>query len=419
MPTRTATPDEHSPIGRPATDAYRADVAARPERGGEAATAWLAVASLVEHAALVPEPEGRAMLDRAVVLAREQLGVAALARLGDVEWGETDRVPSDAIVLLTDAMQSADMLQLAAATLDSLLAADRALGAVPRGRIIAKRARVAWKLGMLEEAHDRYRSVERIGRREGNAELQARAAIGYVALAQVRGNYPGVRRHARRAVRLAEQTGLQSLIRNAHNGMLIAAAVARNLDDALLHGWAVYRASLGNPVHEAEVLQNLGQALLDSGYTDTARAVFAAVVSRHVPARILLPALGGLALASGDAVHRESARWAARQVRSLDERAVPRYALALALAECAIALARIGERSESETLRKESLRIARAHGFHEIIYRAEDLEASIAQRREPPPPLRKRGAAVARELEWMEPERLPERIALAVGPAPD
>jgi tetratricopeptide (TPR) repeat protein len=271
---------------------------------------------------------------------------------------------------------------------------------------------------MLEEADARYRRVEHIGRSQQSAELKARAAIGFVALAQLRGNYPDVRRHARRAVRLAEQSGLRSLIRNAHSGMLVAAAVARSLDEALVHGWQVYRASLGDPVQEAEVLQNLGQALLDSGHTDTARAVFASVVSRRIPPRILLPALGGLALASGDE-HRASVRWAARQARSIDERAVPRYALASALVECAIALARIGDHDESEELRAEGLRIARAHGFHEVVYRAEDLEASVGNEREAPAALRKRSAAVVRELEWMEPEHLPERIALAVGSSSD
>ena len=417
VPANPSLADKLGSIAFPATDAYRADIAARPARGADAAAGWLTVASLVEHAALVPASEAAEMLASAVALAREQIGEAALARLGAIEWGDADRVPSDAIVLLTDAMQGADMLHLAGATLDSLLAAEHALGPVQRGRILAKRARVAWKLGMLDEAEARYRLVERIGRQQANAELKARAAVGFVALAQLRGNYPDVRRHARRAVRLARQSGLRSLIRNAHSGMLIAAAVARSLDDALLHGWEVYRASVGDPVQEAEVLQNLGQALLDAGHTDTARAVFSSVVSRQVPPRILLPALGGLALSSAVAAHRESVLWAARQARSIGEREVPRYALASALVECAIALARIGERGESDALRGEGLRIARAHGFHEVIYRAEDLETSVAEQREPPPTLRGRAAAVVRELEWMEPERLPEKIALAVGSA--
>lgn len=416
VPTVTTKPAETiTPIARAATDAFRADVAARPEPGAESAAVWLTVASLVEHAALVPETEAAVIVSRAIELARDAIGETELARLGTNEWGEQDRVPSDAIVLLTDAMQGADMLHLAGATLDSLLAADRELGPIQRGRIVAKRARVAWKLGMLEEAEARYRDVARLGRREGSAELRARAAIGFVALAQLRGNYPEVRRQARRAVRLAANTGLPSLIRNAHSGMLIAAAVSRSLDEALLHGWEVYRASLGDPVQQAEVLQNLGQALLDAGHADVARAVFSSIVTRQIPPRILLPALGGLALSSGDATHRDGVLWAARQIRSIDERAVPRYALASALVECAIALARIGERRDSDALRSQGLRIARAHGFHEVAYRAEDIDPRVSSEHEPPPTLNKRAAAVARELEWMEPERLPERITLAVG----
>jgi tetratricopeptide (TPR) repeat protein len=375
------------------------------------------VASLVEHAALVPDPERATLLERAAALAREQIGETELARLAAGEWGEGARAGSDAIILLTDAMQAADMLHLAATTLDALLAANESLSSVQQGRILAKRARVAWKLGSLDEAEARYRTVERIGRRQGNPELEARAAIGFVALAQLRGNYPEVRKQARRAVRLAEQTGLRSLIRNAHSGMLIGAAMARSLDEALVHGWAVYRASAGDPVQEAEVLQNLGQALLDAGHTQVARAVFSNVVSRAVPPRIMLPALGGLALASADAEHRDGVRWAARQVRSFDERSVPRHALASALVECAIALARIGDGRESERFRGDGLQLARAHGFHEVVFRAEDLEATVSRERVAPPALRSRAADVVRELEWMEPDQLPERVTLATGPA--
>ncbi|HET7373430.1 MAG TPA: hypothetical protein VFJ20_08580 [Gemmatimonadaceae bacterium] len=353
-------------------------------------------------------------------MARQSIGEAELARLAANEWGDAEGPASDPIALLTDAMQAADMLHLAGATLDALLAADRSLSPVQQGRIFAKRARVAWKLGQLDEAEERYRKVERIARREHSTELAARATIGFVALAQLRGNYPEVRRFARRAVRLAERTGIRSLIRNAHSGMLIGAAVARSLDDALIHGWAVYRASAGDPVQEAEVLQNIGQALLDAAHTEAAHAVFSTIVSRAVPARIMLPALGGLALSSAETGRREQVVWAARQIRSFDERSVPRHAMASALVECAIALARIGERRESDLLRARGLAFAKAHGFHEIAYRAEDLDAGVAKERRSAPSFQKQAAAdVVRELEWLKPDRLPEHITLAAGSTVD
>jgi len=407
-------------VARPTSAAYRADVGARPERADEPADAWIAVASLVEHAALVDDSERAELLEHAASIARQSIGETELARLAANEWGEAEGAAFDPIALLTDAMQAADMLHLAGATLDALLAADRSLSAVQQGRILAKRARVAWKLGQLDEAEARYRKVERIARREHSIELAARATIGFVALAQLRGNYPDVRRFAWRAVRLADQTGIRSLIRNAHSGMLIGAAVARSLDDALIHGWAVYRASAGDPVQEAEVLQNIGQALFDAAHTEAAHAVFSTIVSRAVPPRIMLPALGGLALSSAATGRREAVVWAARQIRSFDERSVPRHALASALVECAIALGRIGERRESDLLRARGLAFAKAHGFHEIAYRAEDLEAGVDKQRQTAPSLHKRAAAdVVRELEWLKPDRLPEHITLAAGSTVD
>jgi tetratricopeptide (TPR) repeat protein len=418
MPHSAAPVDRFGAVARSAVAAYRTDLASRPQRAGDVPDPWLEVALLVEHAGLVPDPERAELLDRADAVAREHAGDDALRQAATEEWGDASPGPVGSVVLLTDRMQAADMLHLAAVTLDALLAAAPGIDAVARGRVLAKRARVAWKLGQMDQADDRYRAVDRLGRRGGSVELQARAAIGLVALAQLRGNYPEHRRHAVRAVRLAERTGIRSLVRNAHSGMLVAAAVARDLDAALVHGWAVYAASRGDPVAEAEVLQNLGQALLDAGHVVTARAVFASVVARVIPARIMLPALGGLALAAAAANEPDTVQWAARQVAAMHDEALPRYALASAFVECAIAAHKIGDRATAERLRTAGERIATRHGFHEVVYRAAELEQEAQRRLESAAELGRSAAAVARELEWMQPSQLPERIALVAATVP-
>jgi tetratricopeptide (TPR) repeat protein len=416
MSRPAASLDRFGAAARSAAAAYRADLASRPVREEDVPDTWLEVAVLVEHAALVESAERSVLIARAESLASKRIAEAVLRQSAAEEWGDPSPRPLEAIILLVDQMQAADMLHLAAATFDALLATADRVDAITRGRVLAKRARVAWKLGQLEQAEDRYRAVHQLGRRERSLELQARAAIGFVALAQLRGNYPEVRRQAERALGLAERCGIKSLIRNAHSGLLVAAAVARDLDGALVHGWAVFEASAGDPVAEAEVLQNIGQALLDAGHAATAYAVFAALASRVVPPRIMLPALGGLALAAVVSEKGAVVSWAARQVAGMHEDAVPRYALASALVECAIALHAIGERRPAEQLRDRGERIAARHGFHEVTYRAAELESLLQKRVEPVAELGAAAAAVARQLKWMQPARLPERVALAAAP---
>lgn len=397
-----------------AAAAFRRDTNGRVSQAHGLLVTWLKAATIVEHAGLVSDPERVALLYSAVDLVREEIGDSAVERHASSEWGDVERSSLDAIVVLSDAMQQDQMLHLAGATLDSLLAANPSFSVLQQGRILAKRARVAWKLGLIDEADARYRKVDRLGARENSDELKARAAIGFAALAQMRGNYPELRRWSLRAARLAHRTGLRALIRNAHSGLLIAAAMLHSLDDALFHGWAAYQASIGDPIQEAEVLQNLGQALLEAGHVAAARAVFTAVVSRPVPLRIMLPALGGLARASTKDANADAVLWAAQEVRSLDDRTASPYPLASALIECAIALAQIGETALSQLCRDEALRLAKAHGFHEVEFRADDVGAAASPGKVPPL-LRTRAAAVLRELEWMAPSRLPEHIALAAS----
>jgi tetratricopeptide (TPR) repeat protein len=207
-------------------------------------------------------------------------------------------------------------------------------------------------------------------------------------------------------------------MREAHSGLLITAGVAKRLNEALLHGWTVYELSVGDPIDEAEILQNLGQALLDSGFSDTARAVFAALVARELPVRIMLPALGGLALASAASGHAATTEWAADEVERVDRLLAPNYALASALVECAVALSRIGRDDASERCRQAALRLALAENYYEVAYRAEDLDRSnLTARGAPSRALTKRAARIARALEWMEPQQLPAHVALATIPA--
>jgi tetratricopeptide (TPR) repeat protein len=225
-------------------------------------------------------------------------------------------------------------------------------------------------------------------------------------------------RYAKRAARLAEQVGLRRLTRDAHNGLMIAAGLDLRIDDALVHGWTVYQLSIGDPLDEAEVLLNLGYTLLVSGFVDVARAAFASLVSRELPARGMLPALGNLALASAASKHDLTTEWAARELLRVNPLTVPRYDLALALSEAATALARIGRTKSSLRCRDAALDLARQYDFPALLARLEGPDGSIpAPSVSPTTILNKRAQNIARELSSMEQREMPQHIALATASA--
>lgn len=399
-------------LAQTATAAYRADLGARDQPFGGVDGDWITVASVLEHATLVDEPTRSELLREAVELATKVVGAGEVQRLAEREWQDRDRSESEAIVILADKIHNAGALNLAATLLDALLDADSSLNVVQRGRVLVKRARIEWKCGRFDEADDRYRFIESLGRRSKSAELRIRAWIGFVALSQKREDFAAVQRFARRAARLAEREGLRKLAREAHSGLMVAAGIDNRFDDALVHGWTVYQLSLGDAVEESGVLGNLGQVLLDAGFNEASRSVFAAVVSRSLPANVMLPALGGLALASAASRQDLTTEWAAREVLRFEPGSVPRYALASALFECGLALTRIGRMKTAMRCRSAALQLAKQYDFSELVSRFERIDGSMSNFRSAAT-LNKRAASVARELTLLEPRQLPQHVQLA------
>jgi hypothetical protein len=177
--------------------------------------------------------------------------------------------------------------------------------------------------------------------------------------------------------------------------------------------------SVGSPRDEAEILQDLGQVLLDSGHATEARAAFAAVLTRPLPVKFLLPALGGLAVASALTDQPETTRRVAREalrIASVD--ASPRYAVAYTLLEVATGLRLIGELRRAERLSSVALELAERHGFHEVVIRAEALARSLQTRSsEPQARWNDRAEAVAKQIAAMEPKRFPARVGAVVASA--
>ena len=280
--------------------------------------------------------------------------------------------------LLCEQIEDAGAIHLADALVVAYLLSGDAIDALERGRIAALRGRFARKRGDHVTAYQRYRRVQAIARRIGSAELEVRADVGFAVVARLRGNYPASRSAAHRAVRLGEMHGLSRLAALGHQSLMVAAAVAGDLNTVLHHSWLAYGDVRGDVIDEAASLVDTAQLFLEGGHVELAAAGFAAALERPIPDRIRLPALGGAALAAAQQDDTSTVRRMADAVRrSLSDDILP-YASVVARLDIAEALETIGHPELAEPFRYEAETIASAHDYHELVHRAQRPLASAS-----------------------------------------
>ena len=120
----------------------------------------------------------------------------------------------------------------------------------------------------------------------------------------------------------------------------------------------------------------------------------------------MLPALGGLAIASALTANEGHTRWAAKEIKRLQSLEGPRYAVAHALFEAATALRIVNRAEDAERFLKTATGFSRLHGFYEILYKADSLNELVRPRIE----LGVDARNVAREIAEMEPRHLPPHV---------
>lgn len=396
------------PAPRTAASAYRADLAARPgsHSFGDGDGAWILVASLLQRAGA---PGARV---KAESVASALVGAERIAAGFPLD-PEPDDAGRTALRLVAEDAEEAGALRTADTILAAMLAGDT-LPPVIRGRVLAHQGRVAWKLGDLDRAAATYRAVGRMGRDLQLPELRVRAIIGRAALAQLRGNFPEMRRLSRLATRAARHFGFTRLEATARMGLMVVDARARDFDAALQHGWHIWQGVRGDQRAEVSVLVNAAQVLLDAGEAQAAASTFAALLVRRPQPAAMLGALGGLALASAATGDAARVQWVREQLDGIE--GAPPYPLCLALSECAEALRRIGVGRDAARVAERAAALASAHGYHELAFRTEEAARQPAPAASPSttrPALRPAAARAARHFDDLRPSRLPARLELA------
>jgi tetratricopeptide (TPR) repeat protein len=353
----------------PPLEAYRRD-AARIGEGrslGPDAGRWITMAILLDRFANAVSEEREQV---ARELARE------LARDGDVSsfW--------NAALALGIEIEEAGASHLCYSwlcLLERIVPAERVLDL---GRVRAFRARVARKLGAPDVAQALYTEVERFGEAAAEPELTARAWIGFGVLAVERGNNPEAKRWYQAAALVADDTGCDEQSSNAHQGLLVVYAMAGDFASAIAEGWRAFDSAGGDPFRESEILGNVAQAFHDMGHHAAALRAFAAVVARGARIRVLLPALGGAALAAAALGNAPVVHAAAKRVEALIGNVWP-YPVAQTLLDLADAHDWIGELAQGADYRARAVAIAEANALHQLVFRAQERRSAPSHSKAP------------------------------------
>lgn len=412
-------------------EAYRSDLSRHPNRSdfGRSDTVWLLVAHCLHRLSRAHGEARRSIADNcasaigdlastvAPDTSEEATMITQLARLrGALPFIDTARGGAelvDAARALARQMGEAGALWLAFSTLGHVRLA--ATGSRPRdiGLAMADQAWVARTLGDLDSAEELYDEVTATGLRSGEVELVARALLGKGVTARVRGNYPKARKWLREGLEHAESAGLSDLAAIGHQGLLIAAGTAGDLDTALVHGWAAYELLSDEPDRQAEVLINIAQASLDAGQALAARSGFLASMSRNASPRVRLACLGGAAVASatvGDTVALMKLSCSAEDC--LSPSAFP-YETAGVLKSLYRAFDLVEDAARAEDYRLRARALARKNGFFEVVL-ATEVRETIKPARSVEPVLSEESWNVIHSLESMEVES--SALALSLTP---
>jgi tetratricopeptide (TPR) repeat protein len=369
---------------RKVLDAYRTVNGRSPASLAGDDGSWLHVGSLLEHAAALPDDERGPYLEIVAKTVKRAIG-DDLWRTGhrtDPPQLRNDSTLESRMRVFCEVIEGAGALELSDAILCAYLAADSCISAVECGRVEAARARIAWKRGELDVAEVRYRSVAKMARRIQSDELRVRAWIGRAIVARHSGNYPASRRYGQHAIALAERSDLRRLASMAHHTLMVAAAVGKEFEFAVEHGWQAFLNADGDATLESGALGNVGQLFLDAGHPITAMAAFRAVLARRPSDRIGVPALGGLAIAAArldmpDVVHTTTDEILARfRVNA----GVNAYDVAGTLVDLTRAYLTIGDAARAEEFRTQAHALAEKKGFHEIVHHTRE---AIRQRLAP------------------------------------
>jgi tetratricopeptide (TPR) repeat protein len=384
-------------------DAYRSDLSRHPGRKdfGRSDTVWLLVAHCL-HRLTRAGHTSRSLISEYCAAALKDLTENAdpscdedrqlqqdLLRLRD---GLARSAERDGLEMISGGARSmaremaeTGALALSYSTLGHLRLAFSSMPPVELALNVVEQARTARLLGDLDGADELLEMSVEIGTRADSAEVIARAMINKGVIARVRGNYPRSRTCFRTALDRAIPAGLVELQAMAHQGLVIAAGVAGDMDTALQHGWAAFRLAAGNSAREAEMLHNLAHLCLLAGYPAASLRGFVSAARRCDTPRFRLPTYGSAAEAAAQLDQGPVVERLATAIDELVAASALPYESAQSLRSLSVAFSALGEAERAESYRMRARDLARKNGFLELVYKTEKPDIAIVASASVPP----------------------------------
>ena len=377
-------------------DAYRSDLRRNPGRSdfGSADTVWLLVAHCLQR------------LGRAAAGERDQVAASCAAALNGLvpmlESGEVERDTAaeigrfregltgfataegtDAVCrsarALTTLMTNAGALSLAFSAIGHLRIAAATASPREQGLNLTEQGYIARALGDLDGAEELYRMAVAAVADRREVEVRVRSHLGRGVVARMRGNYPAARQLFQLGLAEAEEACRDDLAAVGHQALLIAAAVAGDLDTALVHGWAAYTKS-DDPVRRVEMLINLSQLALEGGHPTAALQGFLTALGLTPVPHYRLAACGGIAVAAARLGRRKLVDAVGDEIEKLLVASGMPYVNAQALTSLWTATRLLGDLARAEILRLRVRQIAKAGGFFELFHKTDEAGATGPER---------------------------------------
>lgn len=290
--------------------------------------------------------------------------------------------PSDPVGLvaerlrvMAEAMEQGGCFELALTTVSAVCRITAGADPVSHSLATLHLGRITRQMSDFESAEDCYRSAISYARHSREPPIAARGFIGLALVQDMRGNLPASARHYRQALRLAPPGGGAWV--QAHQGLMSIAVVSDRLGDALEHGWAIYDHTDSDADVRASALGELAIVALKAGFPESARQGFTHALGLTASPRIRVTIWGGDVRAAAMLGDHDATMRAADELRREAASANLPYESALGSLRVAEALHTLGRDDEAVAELDTVRAIAQAHRFHELVWRADELEHAV------------------------------------------
>jgi tetratricopeptide (TPR) repeat protein len=359
-------------------DAYRADLSnANRTQFSASDSTWLAFGTQLQRAASLPPAERTTYLrSGASRIATESAHDGLAKTIGSLTEdvtrdGGTPAAICAAAMFVSDDAENAGAIALATLLLDFARVLVGPDEIVLQGRMLGRQGRILRKIGELDAALERFAEVAALGETHGEQELLALAHVGKGVVARVRGNYPLARGEYLAAL---DSPAASDAIRehhvDAHHGLLVVSAIAKDFDAALRHG-SLALAAVRSDERRVELLLNLASVCYDVGRFRASLHGYLQSLAESRIQRVRIAAFGGSAVAAARLHDAETVNALAEAAGTLLLHGRLEYELADMSREFAEAYAYLGDMERSARYQHEALDRARRRGFFEIIHRVE------------------------------------------------